>query len=1052
MSIATVLSAMSFLVIVLSTTTILLVPHADSLSPNPISRATRHSHTVLPPLLTKSSEKRTSSSSLLLAGASPTRSGRSARRHKNSNTNRNHNHNHNPNPASTPAIESRWQRAVRVEHRTQFALEDLQLHINLQNSTSDDKVVGRDNTRRQQQLSPTGKNTVIIRRRKSGVLSSVPSVTSSTTESGTNQHHHQQQQQQQQQQYTVTFPDIRECNSALAAFGDGGDLLRALRLFFKMRKATQLALEALSSSSKDDSTRTTLVPTPTLVTYSTLMSRAVSLGKPLVALRLWKVMRDQTDFFSYASHFSGGTPISSTTGTATATNNTPSSNVPSGPTIKASELKNLIVPDVKSANILMNTYAKLGDIDAAEDLMKQMQTKPILPQQEKQQKSRHSVVFGGGIDVPCLKPNLVTYNTLLDACQKTGEIDKALHWKSLLERESNQTTGGRNLATITYKNGKTRRIRLRPDARTYTILIGTVANKASSSYSYGTHDPSLAFQLLEEMKTKHNIAPNPLTYSALIDVCGRCKRSDLALKALRLMLRDERMLKQMKANGNNNNNNAKNNAMNSAWEQQQTVGAWTAAINACGKTGRIDTALKLFFVSMPRFKVKPNVITCSCLLDSLLKEGKTADSLEVLRYMKTHNLSPSEYIYTSFMNYASRLAGLEQNKQRNNRRYDQSQNLDDSNGATNRPWPSLSVSYTVDQEGENSSGSTETSYSSKNSKVDGNEGDPTKAVDIYSELMSILITPTAKKTQKRSPQSTTPAASNSTVSPFTAQETPVTTSNELYQVAMVFREMKASGVIPDLGSYNTLLRSCSNSGDIDRAQEVLKEILDPGNDLEPNDRTWRAVLRTAGKAKRSDIVLQTWKYAVADMGGGSNEKDSTPNRSGAKASSSSSPKKPKKRKSNNLSLQTFRTLLMALLICAWDLRESDRYTSIQLYKIIIKMYNALHSIQPEPSPASSDGPVLVQEATTTDLYMGMHLVDTKAAMENAQVLASILQAVVNLEYLLDPDDAWKEKLKQLGASIARAECLGNSGGNKRRSPSSLSFFDERALKTARRWY
>ena len=39
-------------------------------------------------------------------------------------------------------------------------------------------------------------------------------------------------------------------------------------------------------------------PKPTLVTYSTLMSRAVSLGKPRVALRLWNLMCNQPNFYT----------------------------------------------------------------------------------------------------------------------------------------------------------------------------------------------------------------------------------------------------------------------------------------------------------------------------------------------------------------------------------------------------------------------------------------------------------------------------------------------------------------------------------------------------------------------------------------------------------------------------------------------------------------------------------------------------------------------------------------------------------------------------------
>ena len=91
--------------------------------------------------------------------------------------------------------------------------------------------------------------------------------------------------------YPLPFPGIRECNAALASFGDGGDLLRALRLYFKMRKVASL-------SRRYPARKWEPVPIPALVTYSTMMSRAVYLGKPLVAIRLWNIMRQQPEFFS----------------------------------------------------------------------------------------------------------------------------------------------------------------------------------------------------------------------------------------------------------------------------------------------------------------------------------------------------------------------------------------------------------------------------------------------------------------------------------------------------------------------------------------------------------------------------------------------------------------------------------------------------------------------------------------------------------------------------------------------------------------------------------
>ncbi len=49
----------------------------------------------------------------------------------------------------------------------------------------------------------------------------------------------------------------------------------------------------------------------------------------------------------------------------------------------------------------------------------------------------------------------------------------------------------------------------------------------------------LAFNLFDEMINEYHIKPNGMTYCALIDVCGRCGRSDLALKGLRMMLREK---------------------------------------------------------------------------------------------------------------------------------------------------------------------------------------------------------------------------------------------------------------------------------------------------------------------------------------------------------------------------------------------------------------------------------------------------------------------------------------------------------------------------------
>ena len=522
--------------------------------------------------------------------------------------------------------------------------------------------------------------------------------------------------------FPLAFPGIRECNAALAAFGDGGDLLRALKLFVKMRKATGLI-------QRNPEGIVQRVPTPSLVTYSTIMSRALRLGKPVVALRLWKLMRQQADFYTNLKSSTSISPASSTTLLP----------IPSSQPI---------VPDVKAANILMNCYAKMGDVPSALELLEQMKT-------------------GNGSDVPAMEPNLITYNTVLDACHKAGDLDTALQLKDTLLQKG-----------------------LHPDATTYTTLIASVARKANAIS--GANDPTIAFSLLQEMRTC-NIRPNGMTYSALIDACGRCQRSDLALKGLRLMMQQKEQEQSYVAN------------QTSKHTLPNEVGAWTAAIHACAKASRMDSAVKLFY-AMPNFGVYPNTVTCGCLTDGLLRSGRTADTLDVLRYMKKYRIAPSEVMYTSLMNSAGKLVQFE-NEQQNVR----------LSGAASTASTNSDEEFPLDDSG------------------------ATKGIEVYTELLTSLMTRPKKSSKKSNKDDDS--------------------SSELMRIFLVVQEMKNVGAQPDLACYNTLLKACAKAGDVQRAQGVLQDILQ-AEDIEPNDNSWRHTIRAAGKAGRSDIAISTWKNAL----------------------------------------------------------------------------------------------------------------------------------------------------------------------------------------------
>ena len=512
-------------------------------------------------------------------------------------------------------------------------------------------------------------------------------------------------------------------------------------------------------------------PKPTLVTYSALMSRAVSLGKPRVALRLWNLMRNQRNFYTRILGRGG---------------NTSDRDHRDGGGDDDDD-DDVVIPDVIFCNTLMNAYAKLGDHESARSVLNAM--------------VGAGTGWGGGDvgarchdGIPPTEPTAVTYNTLADACKVAGELGEALEVPRLMRAHAEARGGDASLL---------------PDARTYTILISTVARKsrvgvgvrddngdnsdnggdaASSSSSSarrlrdvrsgGVNDPDQAFELLHRM-IGEGIVPNGMTYCALIDACGRCGRTDLALAGLRIML------KQKSKSGGSRGQALFN-----------EVGAWTAAINACGKSGRTDTAVKLFR-TMQKYGVRPNSVTCGCLADCLLKASpiRIAETLEVLQYMKSESLVPGVSMYTSLMGIALTLA-------------DKSVIRKDG----------LQVKI-VNKFGDPSSGSSLES-----------EGAKPEAIVLYAELMRCLI--------------------------HDGND-----SSMLMKVFLVFQMMRNAGATPDLACYNALLRACALAGDMERARDVLRRMKADG--IEPTPNTWRGTLKAARKARRSDVADSIWDLAVA---------------------------------------------------------------------------------------------------------------------------------------------------------------------------------------------
>ncbi len=203
-------------------------------------------------------------------------------------------------------------------------------------------------------------------------------------------------------------------------------------------------------------------------------------------------------------------------------------------------------------------------------------------------------------------------------------------------------------------------------------------------------------------------------------------------------------------------------------------------------------------------------IQSGCLSDCLLKSEpmRIAETLEVLRYMKSEGLVPSEVMYTSLMDTATKVAVMENANLR----------------VTKDGLHVQVVEKTADS-------------SSTEKEINPNT---TKAIVLYTELMRCLIQDETIRVYEK-----TPRGERNDGHP-----------NMLLKVFLVFQEMKNSGLKPDIACYNSLLRACAKAGDIELAQDVLRRIEDDG--LQPNRATWREAIKAAKNAKRSDFADEVW--------------------------------------------------------------------------------------------------------------------------------------------------------------------------------------------------
>ena len=177
--------------------------------------------------------------------------------------------------------------------------------------------------------------------------------------------------------------------------------------------------------------------------------------------------------------------------------------------------------------------------------------------------------------------------------------------------------------------------------------------------------------------------------------------------------------------------------------------------------------------------------------------------------------------------------------------------------------------------------------------------------------------------------------------------------------------MKAVGAQPDLACYNALLKTCANAGDVKRAQEVIKEVK-KAKDFDPNDLSWKEMIRAASVAGRTDIVILPWKevlvYHEQCIG------------------------RPMRTTSQwQPSVESVSILVTTLVRSASD-EDADKHTSRGLLRLVVKLYVCIISSSKEGDRRNHD-----VAANRVHHPWGMHLIDKAEFLERPRVLLAFLE-------------------------------------------------------------
>jgi pentatricopeptide repeat protein len=201
-----------------------------------------------------------------------------------------------------------------------------------------------------------------------------------------------------------------------------------------------------------------------------------------------------------------------------------------------------------------------------------------------------------------IKPDVYTYNTMIDVYAKNGKLEQAIEVFTSMKRDE-----------------------VKPNVITYNTTIDAYAKN---------HQLAKAKEIFASMK-KDGIKPCVITYNVMIDAYAKNERMDEAIEIFASMKKDG---------------------------IKPDLYTYNSMIDAYAKNRKLANAIEMF-ASMKRDGVKPDVTTFGALLDCYAKSGKHLDDIMyILKEMKGSSVVPNIHAWTNIMEGFSRADGEKDRK------------------------------------------------------------------------------------------------------------------------------------------------------------------------------------------------------------------------------------------------------------------------------------------------------------------------------------------------------------------------------------------------------